>query len=156
MLLVQYKDSANAEHTVWRRYVPTDGTLTPVDFVTIEGKKYISCGEGDSILFLNGKQGDMYYVKNADGQVKLLVRTDNAVLEEKPSGLLGSIPTVALLVVIAALLAAGVWLYLKWSRQKQKFEQDTAVEYFRPYLSSYAEEPAGQDKKEEKPAGQDK
>ena len=156
MLLVQYKDSANAEHTVWRRYVPTDGTLTPVDFVTIEGKKYISCDEGDSILFLNGKQGDMYYVKNADGQVKLLVRTDNAVLEEKPSGLLGSIPTVALLVVIAALLAAGVWLYLKWSRQKQKFEQDTAVEYFRPYLSSYAEEPAGQDKKEEKPAGQDK
>ena len=43
MLLVQYEDSANAEHTIWRRYEPTSRTLTTVSFVTIEGKKYISC-----------------------------------------------------------------------------------------------------------------
>ena len=32
----------------------------------------------------------MYYIKNADGQVDLLVRTDNVALEEK-SGLLSHI-----------------------------------------------------------------
>ena len=57
MLLVQYEDSANAEHTIWRRYEPTSRTLTAVSFVTIEGKKYISCDSEDNILFLNNKQG---------------------------------------------------------------------------------------------------
>ena len=106
MLLVQYEDSANAEHTIWRRYEPTSRTLTTVSFVTIEGKKYISCDSEDNILFLNNKQGDMYYIKNADGQVDLLVRTDNVALEEK-SGLLSHISTAALLAVIAVLLAGG-------------------------------------------------
>ena len=111
MLLVQYEDSANTEYTIWRRYEPTSHEMTTVSFVTIEGKKYISCGGEDNILFLNNKQGDMYYVKNADGQVNLLVRTDNVALEEK-SGLLSHISTAALLAVIAVLLVAGTWLLL--------------------------------------------
>ena len=143
MLLVQYEDSANAEHTIWRRYEPTSRTLTTVSFVTIVGKKYISCDSEDNILFLNNKQGDMYYIKNADGQVDLLVRTDNVALEEK-SGLLSHVSTAALLAVIAVLLAAGVWLLLNWKKMKIKSKKSEESAYFRPYLSSYTEERDGQ------------
>ena len=146
MLLVQYEDSANTEYTIWRRYEPTSHEMTTVSFVTIEGKKYISCGGEDNILFLNNKQGDMYYVKNADGQVNLLVRTDNVALEEK-SGLLSHISTAALLAVIAVLLAAGVWLLLNWKKMKAKSEKSEKIAYFRPYLSSYPVEPDGQKEK---------
>lgn len=118
-------------------------TLTTVSFVTIEGKKYISCDGEDNILFLNNKQGDMYYIKNADGQVDLLVRTDNVALEEK-SGLLSHISTAALLAVIAVLLAAGVWLLLNWKKMKIKSKKSEEIAYFRPYLSSYTEERDGQ------------
>ena len=149
MLLVQYEDSANAEHTIWRRYEPTSRTLTTVSFVTIEGKKYISCDSEDNILFLNNKQGDMYYIKNADGQVDLLVRTDNVALEEK-SGLLSHISTAALLAVIAVLLAAGVWLLLNWKKMKIKNKKSEEIAYFRPYLSSYTEEQDGQRERTEK------
>lgn len=149
MLLVQYEDSANAEHTIWRRYEPTSRTLTTVSFVTIEGKKYISCDSEDNILFLNNKQGDMYYIKNADGQVDLLVRTDNVALEEK-SGLLSHISTAALLAVIAVLLAAGVWLLLNWKKMKIKSKKSEEIAYFRPYLSSYTEEQDGQRERTEK------
>ena len=96
----------------------------------------------DNILFLNNKQGDMYYIKNADGQVDLLVRTDNVALEEK-SGLLSHISTAALLAVIAVLLAAGVWL-LNWKKMKVKSKKSEEIAYFRPYLSSYTEERDGQ------------
>ena len=113
-----------------------------MSFVTIEGKKYISCDGEDNILFLNNKQGDMYYIKNADGQVDLLVRTDNVALEEK-SGLLSHISTAALLAVIAVLLAAGVWL-LNWKKMKVKSKKSEEIAYFRPYLSSYTEERDGQ------------
>ena len=149
MLLVQYEDSANAEHTIWRRYEPTSRTLTTVSFVTIEGKKYISCDGEDNILFLNNKQGDMYYIKNADGQVDLLVRTDNVALEEK-SGLLSHISTAALLAVIAVLLAAGIWLLLNWKKMKVKSKKSEEIAYFRPYLSSYTEERDGQRERTEK------
>ena len=149
MLLVQYEDSANTEYTIWRRYEPTSRTLTTVSFVTIEGKKYISCDSEDNILFLNNKQGDMYYIKNADGQVDLLVRTDNVALEEK-SGLLSHISTAALLAVIAVLLAAGVWLLLNWKKMKIKSKKSEEIAYFRPYLSSYTEERDGQRERTEK------
>ena len=97
----------------------------------------------DNILFLNNKQGDMYYIKNADGQVDLLVRTDNVALEEK-SGLLSHISTAALLAVIAVLLAAGVWLLLNWKKMKVKSKKSEEIAYFRPYFSSYTEERDGQ------------
>lgn len=78
----------------------------------------------------------MYYIKNADGQVDLLVRTDNVALEEK-SGLLSHIST-------AALLAAGIWLLLNWKKMKVKSKKSEEIAYFRPYLSSYTEERDGQ------------
>ena len=91
----------------------------------------------------------MYYIKNADGQVDLLVRTDNVALEEK-SGLLSHISTAALLAVIAVLLAAGVWLLLNWKKMKIKNKKSEEIAYFRPYLSSYTEEQDGQRERTEK------
>ena len=91
----------------------------------------------------------MYYIKNADGQVYLLVRTDNVALEEK-SGLLSHISTAALLAVIAVLLAAGVWLLLNWKKMKIKSKKSEEIAYFRPYLSSYTEEQDGQRERTEK------